>query len=57
LICCKQFREQVKDQFNIEYIDYKKKWVFNTDWDRDNQCEIEIDYCPFCGAKLRADDL
>ena len=57
MICCKQFREQVKDQFNIEYIDYKKKWVFNTDWDRDNQCEIEIDYCPFCGAKLRADDL
>lgn len=43
---------------NISYNDYKgwngepKGWYINTDWDRDSQCEVRLEYCFFCGAKL-----
>ena len=52
---CKRFREQVKEEYNIEFLPYKKKWYFNTC--DDDQFSIEIDYCPFCGATLSNDGL
>jgi len=59
--CCDKFQHHVKQWMTIEYHNYNwsgwrgadsgaKGWYFNTC--DDDQFEVKIDYCPFCGVKL-----